>query len=167
MPELEWFTRLGDVPGISWEPPVDVKIHPSWAAARPVLKTFGDDDRLFTLVSWRDLQGRPFDDEFTYGSPAEAAGRSIRESGTAVEALTALSRSLSLPGTRRDAPEPAKVLQIDSGRYRVRTSDLLLVRDAQAGEGKTRAATSDVDLGCKQDAFVEWLSAGGGGVWTA
>jgi hypothetical protein len=59
-----------------------------------------------------------------------------------------------------------KALQRHDGRYRVRTSDLLLVRDAQEGEGKTRAATSDADFGCNRDSFVEWLSAGGDVPWT-
>jgi hypothetical protein len=53
-----------------------------------------------------------------------------------------------------------------NGRYRVRTSDLLLVRDAQEGEGEARAGTPDADFGWKRDAFIEWLSAGGDVPWT-
>ena len=60
----------------------------------------------------------------------------------------------------------AKPLQRESGRYRVRTSDLLLVRDAQEGGGGTQAVKADADLACRRDAFVEWLSAGCDGVWT-
>jgi len=102
MPELEWFRRFGEIPGIAWEPPVQVDVDPRWAAARPVVETFPDEDRTFIVVSWRDPQGNPFADEFSFGSPADVAGRAIRESGGIVEVLTSLSRSLSLPGTRRD-----------------------------------------------------------------
>jgi len=102
MPELEWFKRLNEIPGISWEPPVEVEVDPTWAAASPMVETYRDADHPFTIVSWRDAQGNPLADEFTFGSPAEAAGRAIREGGGTLEVLTALSRSLAVPGTRRD-----------------------------------------------------------------
>ena len=62
---------------------------------------------------------------------------------------------------------PGGPQQTDSGRCRARTSELLLVRDAQEGEGRTRAVTADADFACKREAFVEWLAAGSDGVWTA
>jgi hypothetical protein len=52
------------------------------------------------------------------------------------------------------------------GRCRARTSDLLLVRDSQAGKGGTRASKPDPVLSCKARAFVDWLSAGGDSVCT-
>src|SRR5205807_3632353 len=52
------------------------------------------------------------------------------------------------------------------GRCRSRTSDLLLVRDAKERKDGTPAVTADADFACKRDAFVEWLSADGGGTCT-
>lgn len=102
MPELEWFMQLSEIPAMSWESPVEVEVDPAWAAARPEVKTYRDADDPFTVVSWRNAQGNTFADEFTLGSPAATAGRAIREGGGTLEVLTVLSRSLALPGTRRD-----------------------------------------------------------------
>lgn len=87
---------------MTWEPPIEVEVDPSWSAARPVVETFEDDDGMVTFVRWRDSQGNPFSDESAFGSPAKTASYAIPQSGGVLEVLTSLSMSLSVPGTRRD-----------------------------------------------------------------
>jgi hypothetical protein len=102
MSEIEWFKRFSEIPEISWEPPVGIEVDPRWSAARPVVETIESDERTLTIVSWRDPDGNPFADDFTFGSPAHTAGYAVREGSGTLEVLTIVSTSLSLPGTRRD-----------------------------------------------------------------
>lgn len=101
MKELAWFPSVSAVPGIRWQPSLDVDVGPPLSTAQPVVEEF-DGDEPVAFVQWRDEHGNRLPDDFGFGSPAESAGRGMYEASSSREVLRIVSTALSLPGMKHD-----------------------------------------------------------------
>ncbi len=98
---IEWFQRLGDVPGVTWQPRAEAD--PRLIDARPVAreKRFEGDSG----VGWVDAQGQPLADEWAWrGSPVALATEGYFEA-PAAQRLTLALAALEVPGTRAEFSE--------------------------------------------------------------
>jgi hypothetical protein len=98
---IEWFKRLGDVPGVTWQAraAADARL----VGARPVAreKRFDGDSG----VGWVDARGQPLADEWTWrDSPTALTLESYFEAAAEQRLMLALA-ALEVPGTRAEFSE--------------------------------------------------------------
>ena len=95
---IEWFKRLGDVPGVSWQPRASADPH--LVGAYPVARERrfeGDAD-----IRWVDSEGQPLADEWSWrDSPVALTTRGYLDA-EAEERVTHALGALEVPGTRAD-----------------------------------------------------------------
>ncbi|TMK99475.1 MAG: hypothetical protein E6G34_02735 [Actinobacteria bacterium] len=98
---IEWFERLGDVPGITWQPRAEADSR--LIGARPVVRekrVEGDSG-----IGWVDAQGQPLADEWVWrDSPVTLAIEGYFEAPAERRLRLALA-ALEVPGTRADFSE--------------------------------------------------------------
>jgi hypothetical protein len=98
---IEWFERLGDVPGVTWQPRGEAE--PRLTGARPVAreKRFEGDSG----VGWVDARGQPLADEWAWrDSPVALATEGYFEAPAEQRLKLALA-ALDVPGTRAEFGE--------------------------------------------------------------
>jgi hypothetical protein len=94
---IEWYPRLGDVPGVTWQKRAEADPRLSGAYAVAVIKRFDGD----LGIRWVDAGGEPLGDEWADESPTSLATRGYFDAPPK-ERLSLALAALEVPGTRAD-----------------------------------------------------------------
>jgi hypothetical protein len=102
VPDVEWFPRFADVPGINWVAPLHVAVDQRLASAHPVAIDTRDTFEGGPTYRWVDASGRAIAEPFAFhDSPTAIVTEQIHEKRPQRQLELALT-ALELPGTRYD-----------------------------------------------------------------
>lgn len=101
-PEIEWFRRFADVPGIEWAPLLAIQVDARLAGARPIPIDRRERYEGGPAYRWVDASGKPITDHFALcDSPTEVLTSGLYEQPPERQLELALT-AVELPGTRYD-----------------------------------------------------------------
>jgi hypothetical protein len=99
-PDIEWFRRFAEIPGIEWQPPLAIQVDSRLAGARPVTIPARDRYEGGPMYRWVDASGQPITDRVAlHDSPTEVLTSGSYDQPPERQLELALG-ALELPGTR-------------------------------------------------------------------